>query len=441
MKANCYAGLVATNTIRQNNSRKGSLDFILTNGGVIFNAISSQPWSGDAVVHVSLVNWYKGNYDGVKNLLIDNGGGNLVNHELETINSSLSEEVDVSRASALACNTENKTVHQGQTHGHSGFLLTRKLGLELLTKDSQYSEVIRPFLIGDELLGSVNGEPQRFVIDFSKFDMVKASSFTEPYKIVESQVLPAREAKAMDEERKNAEARAINPKVRTNSHHKGFYQRWWQLSYSRRELMDSLLGIDRYIACSRVSARPIFEFVSSQISPNDSLVVFALEDDYSFGVIHSSLHVRWYQAKCSTMKSDPRYTSRSIWDTFPFPQTPKLSDVQKVAKAAVHLREIRRQYMNEFGYSLRELYSVLESPGKHPIKTAQDQLDTAVLNAYGFKKKKSVLQQLLDLNEEVASNVASGIDVQSPGLPKSVKDPSPFLTKDCVKVSTVAEEP
>ena len=49
------AGLVGTNTIRQNYSREGGLDYIVANGGRITNAVSTQVWSGDAAVHVSIV--------------------------------------------------------------------------------------------------------------------------------------------------------------------------------------------------------------------------------------------------------------------------------------------------------------------------------------------------------------------------------------------------
>ena len=53
------AGLVGTNTIRQNYSREGGLDYIASNGGTIHEAVSTQVWSGDADVHVSIVNWTK----------------------------------------------------------------------------------------------------------------------------------------------------------------------------------------------------------------------------------------------------------------------------------------------------------------------------------------------------------------------------------------------
>ena len=53
LKPGWRAGLVGTNTIRQNYSRKGGLDYIVQNGGTITEAVSSQVWSGEAAVHVS----------------------------------------------------------------------------------------------------------------------------------------------------------------------------------------------------------------------------------------------------------------------------------------------------------------------------------------------------------------------------------------------------
>ena len=67
------AGLVGTNSIRQNESREASLDYIVDNGGTITEAYSTQVWSGDAAVHVSIVNWVKGESNGLKNLVAVHG--------------------------------------------------------------------------------------------------------------------------------------------------------------------------------------------------------------------------------------------------------------------------------------------------------------------------------------------------------------------------------
>jgi type II restriction/modification system DNA methylase subunit YeeA len=68
LKTGQRAGLVGANTIRQNYAREGGLDYIVKNKGTIIEAVSSQPWSGEASVHVSIVNWLKGEDDGPKTL-------------------------------------------------------------------------------------------------------------------------------------------------------------------------------------------------------------------------------------------------------------------------------------------------------------------------------------------------------------------------------------
>src|SRR5262249_36789660 len=49
------AGLVGTSGIRVGAARKASLDYVVTNGGTITNAVSSHAWPGDAAVNVSMV--------------------------------------------------------------------------------------------------------------------------------------------------------------------------------------------------------------------------------------------------------------------------------------------------------------------------------------------------------------------------------------------------
>lgn len=52
------AGLVGTQNIRNNASRTAGLDQIVETG-TILDAVDSQPWSGEANVSVSIVNWIK----------------------------------------------------------------------------------------------------------------------------------------------------------------------------------------------------------------------------------------------------------------------------------------------------------------------------------------------------------------------------------------------
>ena len=52
------AGLVGTQNIRNNKSRVGGLDHVVEDGTIV-EAVDNQPWSGEANVNVSIVNWVK----------------------------------------------------------------------------------------------------------------------------------------------------------------------------------------------------------------------------------------------------------------------------------------------------------------------------------------------------------------------------------------------
>ena len=432
LKPNGRAGLVGTNTITQNYSREGSLDYIVKNGGTIYNAIASQVWTGEAVVFVSIVNWMKGDYNGQKYIYtLDDD--NLEIHQVKEINSHLSLSLDVSIANVIKANKSPKKVFQGQTHGHEGFLLSAADGNKLLKSDNRSSAVLHPYLTGDELLSTQESQPKRYVIDFSFMDLLGASKHKDLYQRIEFMVLPTRKEKADEQKKENETALKNSPKSKVNKHHINFFNSWWKLSYGREDLLKELLKIKRYVACSRVSARPIFELVSSLIHPNDALMAFCFEDYYSFGIINSKTHVLWYQEKCSTMKGDPRYTTSSIWDTFPWPQNPTQKQIKKVAEAAKILHVERTKTLKEHNLTLRELYRTLELPGKNPIKDLHNKLDKAVMKAYGIDPTGDILTQLLELNLKVAEREANEEPVQAPGLPDFYPNPNELITDDCVK--------
>jgi len=437
LDTNKRAGLVGTNTIRQTYSRKGGLDYIVKNDGTIVEAVSSQPWSGDAVVHVSIVNWIKGEHRGPKVIIEEigqKGKTTLTKDEVDHINSSLSAKIDVSEAKSLEINACSDACYQGQTHGHKSFLLSPEEAGEMFVASNMNREIVFPYLIADELLRTNPPAPQRFVIDFHPCDMLKAAKYKKPYERVKFNVLPTRQEAADKEAKRNEEALKENPKARTNRHHANFLRRWWLLSYPREELINKIVTTNRYIVCGQVTKRPIFEFVSSEIRPNAALIVFPLEDDYSFGILQSNIHWLWFKARCSTLKEDYRYTSNTVFDSFPWPQSPNFSDVKRVAEASVALREFRKEIMQQNGWSLRELYRNLETPGDNPLRDMHIALDNAVMKAYGMKKNADPLNFLFSLNHKLAESELKEKEIVGPGLPPCVTNPKQFITEDSVGV-------
>jgi len=164
LHAGGHAGLVGTNTIRQNYSREGGLDYIVGHGGTITEAVSSQVWSGDAVVHVSIVNWLKGEQAEKKKLFTQVGDDTdspwqVV--EVDTISPALSASFDVTQAQRLRANSDSEVCYQGQTHGHEGFLLGPSEAEALLKASAKNADALFPYLNGDELLSYHPPTPQR----------------------------------------------------------------------------------------------------------------------------------------------------------------------------------------------------------------------------------------------------------------------------------------
>jgi len=191
--------------------------------------------------------------------------------------------------------------------------------------------------------------------------------------------------------------------------------------------------LSRYIVVSRVTKRPIFEFVSSAIHPGDALIAFAFEDDYSFGVLQSIFHWEWFKAKCSTLKGDFRYTGDTVFDTFVWPQKPNEDQIRAVANIDVELRNLRGQILVENEWGLKQLYSSLETPGENPLRDVHQRLDLAVADAYGFQGG-DVLGFLLDYNLSAASVELSKKVIVWPGLPTLIKNREDFVSDDCIKV-------
>lgn len=438
LKPGQRAGMVGTNTIRQNYSREGGLDYITKRGGTITDAVASQVWSGDAAVHVSIVNWTKGRVNGPFRLsrqVGDTPDSPWESKAVDRIDAALSwEGVDVTEAATLRACAAAGGCYQGQTHGHSGFLLSRATAEGLLRRDPRFGQVLFPYLTADDLLGQRDGLPTRYVIDFGTRDVHEAAKFPDLFKRVQESVLASRRERANREQSRNAEARSEDESAAVTSDHRDALERWWLLFRRRGEMLKSISAIPRYIACGRVTKRPIFAFVSPTIHPSDVVMVFPYADDYSFGILQSDCHWRWFVARCSTLKGDYRYTSNTVFDSFPWPQDPSAAQLQSVAAAAVSLRETRASLHENTGLSLRELYRTTETPGQNVLKDAHAALDAAVRAAYGMPNKAAATEFLLRLNQQLAVREAQSEVIVGPGLPPSAVKLSGLVTEDSLSM-------
>lgn len=152
-----------------------------------------------------------------------------------------------------------------------------------------------------------------------------------------------------------------------------------------------------------------------------------------------------------------RYTSDTVFDTFPWPQFEMESargrsnakvrregatnntrgacapQIEKICAVADAARALRRQIMEANDWSLRDLYRTLELPGDNKFRNAHAALDAAVRAAYGMKEKEDILAFLLKLNLQLAEKEAKGEAITPPGLPSFVTAPEQFISGDCVR--------
>ena len=429
LKKGQRAGLVGTNTIRENYSRQGGLDYIVKEGGTITHAVSTQVWSGTANVHVSIVNWIKGSFKGKKKLITQLG--NVLDspwkvEEPKHINSALSSKISIKSAYVLQTNRKPKRCFVGQALQSKGFYLKKQDFRSLIIKNKRNSNVIFPFLIGREVL-NLKGKsrvPERFMMDFGQMNILEAKKYKEPFKHIQKTVLPDVQRKAKNEIQKYGKPKDWNRHL----------EQWWRHWRSRPDLIRVVSQLNRYIVVSRTTKKPIvFEFISSSIRIADAVIAFNFEDNYSFGVLQSSIHCLWSEASGGTLKGDFRYTGDTVFSTFPWPQNPTQVQMKKISSSVNNLMKIRKATMLKNNWGLRELYNTLEVPGKNSLRTAHELLDKSVREAYGMRKNEDILKFLLNLNKELHKKERKGLKITGPGLPHSVKNPSEFVSKDCIK--------
>ena len=182
-------------------------------------------------------------------------------------------------------------------------------------------------------------------------------------------------------------------------------------------MRQALEGLERYIATPRVSKHRIFVWVQGDIMCNDSTDVFACDDDYTFGVLHSRIHEVWARDKGTQLReaeSGFRYTPTTCFETFPFPE-PTDGQRATIADAAAELHRRRENWLNpitaEGSPALspaelrrRTLTNLYNRPPTW-LTNAHAALDGAAADAYGWSGSlpdDDILERLLTLNGEWA---------------------------------------
>jgi len=375
------AGLLATQGIRGSTNRT-VLQRIKKTGDV-FWAQSDREWILDgAAVHVSMVGF-------------DDGSENerqLDGQRVQSINSNLTAELDLTQAARLL---ESQDISFQGASPKGAFDITAPDAVAMLADGGNpngrpNSDVVRPVASAVDLTRRSRGF---WTIDFALMPSEEAAEYQAPFEYVRQHVYP----------------------IRSRNRRRTYAEKWWIYAEPRPAMREALAEACRYIATPRHSKHRIFVWLERAVLANDATIVFAREDDYFFGVLHSKVHELWALRQGTQLEDRPRYTPTTCFETFAFPWPPGTEPVddprvKAIGVAAKELVEKRDRWLNPEGASkdvlkkrtLTNLYN------QRPtwLDLAHRRLDDAVLGAYGWPHDitdDQILERLLALNLERAS--------------------------------------
>jgi len=216
---------------------------------------------------------------------------------------------------------------------------------------------------------------------------------------------------------------------RSQNNDRSFRERWWLMGRPRPELRIALEGIRRFVVTSEVAKHRVFTTLEW---PNDlidgGVVAIASDDPVVLGTLSSQVGVVWALASAGTLEDRPRYHTTKCFDPFPFPDhhaankfggpigVARVDETGRAGQSQTYgetpsdlIRNLaeqldahrKRQQEQHSGLTLTGMYNVLEKLRSGDVLTTKertiheqglvsvlrqihDELDEAVLNAYGW---------------------------------------------------------
>lgn len=399
-------GTLATNTVSQGDTREVGLRELVDAGWHIQRAVKSEPWPNEATLEIAKVWLWSSAWTGLSHV-----EGISVGHittQLDTGGRATGTPNTLRACSGLS--------FQGANVAHMGFILDSKSALALRAHDPRYELVVKRFVNGAVLNESPTHKSQRWVIDFADWPRDRASTYAEPFHLLEERV------------RRDIEAKKGYP---------GWAERWWQFWNVRPGLRAATSDLHRILAIAQVSKTLMPAYVSQGQVLSHKTVVFAYEDDGHFGILTSAFHWWWALKNTATMRADPSYSPTDVFVTFAQPEPQSGPGWDALTAAGRALNRTRADFMVDRNLGLTKTYNRVHDPEDHDreivrLRELHVDLDYVVRDAYGWSDlrldhhhwetpqgtrftvcpaaKDELLDRLLELNHErYAAEVAAGL--------------------------------
>ncbi|MFE0762365.1 Eco57I restriction-modification methylase domain-containing protein [Streptomyces smyrnaeus] len=352
------AGLIATNTLAQGDTREVGLDQLVADGVEIRQAVKSKPWPSKSAVLEFCAVWTSRRELGPgavrmlgvdqEAVLVPRGIGASLNPRWRASEwaERLEENAGVSFIGSYVLGL--------------GFTLPESEARVWIAEDEKYADVLFPYLNGQDINTSPTQGTERWVIDFRDWTEEQAKGYPKAYEQVMRNVKPERE----------------------RNNRKVYRDYWWQYAEKRPAMVKAMGGRDQCIVISRVSKVVMPIMVSTGCVFSEQIVVIASDDFRTFALLSSAPHYWWAIDRASTLETRVRYTPSDVFETLVRPTpTPELRD------AGTRLHTHRRELMLRRDIGLTATYNLVHDPDCtdadiNELRAIHRDIDVATAKAY-----------------------------------------------------------
>ena len=375
------AGLVATNTIRQGDTRRAGLEYLLGRGAGIVAATRRMAWPGAAAVVVSVVHLLRTDSLRPPTCSVQLDGSSVSRISAFLFPGSVDQNPRPMSGNA-------SRVFRGAVVYGQGFILDHEEVETLCSQNVRNSELIFPYLGGSDVNSDPRSLPSRWVINFGTLSLDEARAWPNLLDIVESRVLPER-------------------KLHTNNAIALRQLRyWWRFRSDTPELKAALVWLDRCIVMSQVTTHFVMAFAPTNFVYSHTTNVFAFDRLGAFGILQCRAHEVWARFLGSSMKDDLRYNPSDCFETFPFP--PNWQTDPNLESAGQIYYDFRAALMIRNNECLTKTYNRFHDPEERDpdilrLRELHAAMDRAVLDAYGWTDIPTDCEFLLDYEIDEAT--------------------------------------
>lgn len=356
------AGLIATNTLAQGDTREVGLDQLADRGSTIRMAIKSKPWpSRSAVLEYCVIWTSRTRPSNDAEYLLDGVVVKSIGTGLTPVARVAGNPFRLERNKGIA--------FIGVKLIGAGFAVDPEVARSLIAADPHNADVLHMYLIGKDVNSRPDLTASRYVINFREWSKERALKYKDVFDIVEREVKPFRF-------RKKADGTYVLTKP--------LRDKYWQFEATRPAMMKAIGSLDSVIVMAQVSSTVMPVIVPSNHVFDQKVVVFASDDRAFLALLSGNVHYWWTVARSGTMKADLSYSPTDVLQTMPLPKM-----THEMQELGDRLDHFRRDVMLARQAGLTKTYNLVHDPDCSDadiveLREIHKATDEAVCRAYGW---------------------------------------------------------